>query len=115
MSELKLKNCPYCGGEPETIIRGNEHTAKRFVIIKCKKCRIALTTSGILSPLATLMTWSIERWNRRTPDVNAELVEALKQIEAISYGLEETTNDCMAVNKCGAIAQYALNKAQNKE
>lgn len=81
-----------CGTKPETIIKGNEHTAKRSVVIKCKKCRITLTTSGILSPLSTLMIWSVKQWNTRI-DNSSELIEALEIIRAIACGETQVADD----------------------
>lgn len=62
-----LMPCPLCGGKPEMIFTGNNHTPKRSVTVKCGKCRLQRTDAGIISPLTTLAITAIEKWNTRTP------------------------------------------------
>lgn len=61
----ELKQCPFCGGEPELIEIGNNWTKKRSVTVKCPTCRIQLTYAGILRSIDWLTDTAVNGWNRR--------------------------------------------------
>ena len=68
MSELKLLNCPFCGGEAK-YMEIKDFFVSRFVT--CAKC-------GIETPRNCLNRKdAIKRWNRRTPMDN--IVEKLEE------------------------------------
>lgn len=48
----EIKSCPFCGGKPELITRGNEHTKKRSAEIYCKNCVLTMVVGVIRYPLA---------------------------------------------------------------
>lgn len=64
----ELKPCPFCGAEPELIRRGNEHTRKRSVDVRCPECRVQRTDAAIVHDLDWLESRAVENWNRRRSD-----------------------------------------------
>lgn len=60
-----LENCPFCGTKPEIHFKGNNHTKKREVKIKCKKCRVQLINAGLRLDSKELAKLSIDAWNSR--------------------------------------------------
>jgi hypothetical protein len=60
-----MLSCPFCGGEPNLSFIGNNHTKKRKVEIKCKKCRITLVNAGLRYNHEDIAKWSISSWNMR--------------------------------------------------
>lgn len=69
--KYELLPCPFCGGKPDVIIKGNNLTAKRSVIVKCTSCRVQRTNAGFITPIATLVKISTEQWNMRNPESKA--------------------------------------------
>jgi len=67
MSE-ELKPCPFCGGQPELHLIGNERSRTRKIIIKCTKCRIMRTDAAIKNSISWLEDIAIKNWNTRTAD-----------------------------------------------
>jgi Lar family restriction alleviation protein len=65
----ELFPCPFCGGEPRLIYKGNDHTKSRSVTIKCSCCRIERTDSAMRHDFNWLENVAIEHWNTRTPNV----------------------------------------------
>lgn len=63
--ETKLKSCPFCGGEAEIIIIGNEYTKTRGVEIKCKTCKISRLQKVITQSHEWIIDKAIEHWNTR--------------------------------------------------
>jgi len=61
----KLLTCPFCGGTPKIITRGNDHTKKRSVTIKCPDCRAERTDAGVRLGLESLERNAIFNWNQR--------------------------------------------------
>ena len=60
-----LEKCPFCGTKPEIQFKGNNHTKKREVKIKCKKCRVQLINAGLRLDSKQLAEISIDAWNSR--------------------------------------------------
>ena len=61
----ELDKCPFCGSIPEINFKGNNHTNKREVKIKCKKCRVQLIDAGLRLDSKQLAEISIDAWNSR--------------------------------------------------
>lgn len=74
---VKLKNCPFCGGEAEMDINKNKTSKAYFIFAKCKYCN-AQGKSVYIGPLDTIEEFeeSMDRcekardqavfaWNRR--------------------------------------------------
>ena len=38
MTDFKLRECPFCGGDAEYIERGNEHIGLKETVVRCKSC-----------------------------------------------------------------------------
>ena len=64
-NEFELLNCPFCGGEPEIIYRGNDFSNKPEIIIKCTTCRIQRTDASIKNSFIWLEKVSANNWNKR--------------------------------------------------
>ena len=66
---IKLKRCPFCGGEPKTMVESKANTAI-VVSIYCKKCHASLHDSVIdlcdLDTMQRAINNVIGAWNRRT-------------------------------------------------
>lgn len=78
MSEIKLKPCPFCGGEAVYVTSSNNssHCCVGFDFeVKCKECKVGipgryemkfyLGENGELKILADERPKAAERWNRR--------------------------------------------------
>jgi len=98
----KLKPCPFCGGEAETI------TFSSNEFVQCKMCKASSDDSG-----------GIRKWNTRAalsrPPQESELVEALETIKSGEY-----YDPILGLCKAGRgmlmlIAGQALAKHHNKE
>jgi Lar family restriction alleviation protein len=61
-----LLPCPFCGGKPEILFIGNNHTRSRKVTIKCKTCRIKRTDAGLRFDHEWVARNAIKTWNKRT-------------------------------------------------
>jgi len=61
----ELLPCPFCGGKPIAYLQGNERTVKRFITIKCTRCRVQRTDGAIRQSTEWLKNISIEQWNNR--------------------------------------------------
>ena len=57
--------CPFCGSEPDITFKGNNHTKKRSVTIKCPKCRIQRTDAALRNNHEWCAKVCIEQWNAR--------------------------------------------------
>lgn len=60
-----LLPCPFCGGTPKIIRRGNAHTPSREVTIRCPFCRIQRTDKARRFSLEWLERAAISEWNHR--------------------------------------------------
>ena len=69
MSEFKLLNCPFCGGEARNESCGNYW-------VKCAKC-------GSRGSVKNTKKEAINQWNTRTPIVN--IVEKLEELKEKGY------------------------------
>lgn len=61
----ELKPCSFCGGDAEMLRRGNAHTKKRSITVRCKKCRVERTNAALIHSMDWLENVSIENWNMR--------------------------------------------------
>ena len=68
MSEIKLKPCPFCGGEAERKFIGNDHTKKRSIEIKCKKCRVKRVDAALSHSHDWIDNECTKQWNERKID-----------------------------------------------
>lgn len=62
---IRLKPCPFCGGEPDLQHIGNEHLKKRAIKIKCKQCRCQRTDAAIYHGFNWLEEVAAKNWNQR--------------------------------------------------
>jgi hypothetical protein len=62
----QLKPCPFCGGVPELITRGNEYSKKRSAEIKCGSCYTKQVTAAIYNSLDWCKEMATQKWNKRT-------------------------------------------------
>jgi hypothetical protein len=62
---LGLMPCPFCGGEPEMLRKGNDHTKKRSITIRCPDCRVERTDAALIHSMAWLEELSTRNWNVR--------------------------------------------------
>ena len=59
---VKLKPCPFCGGQPEIARVGDD---KQYVIYRCSQCH----KTPLKGDDARLTPWGARRmWNRRVSD-----------------------------------------------
>lgn len=74
MSEIKLKPCPFCGGEAFSkmrIMREEPHIGVDYVQLQiyCSKCNVGkvkpIDSGRTLDNLQTAMSDLIEKWNTR--------------------------------------------------
>jgi len=77
----ELKACPFCGGEPQLKVIGNDYTKKRSVLIRCPKCRIQVTNSALRNSMEWLIDISIKEWNTRTSPPHSEAVKLLTRVK----------------------------------
>ena len=61
----ELLECPFCGGKPIAYLKGNEHTKRRSITIKCPKCLVERTTGAITQSTDWLEGKAIQLWNNR--------------------------------------------------
>ena len=64
-AEEMLQDCPFCGGRPRVTPIGNEHSARRVVIIKCKKCRVERRDASLKFGFDFLWNAARDNWNQR--------------------------------------------------
>lgn len=57
---MKLKPCPFCGGESEL-----EQTGRNQLTIKCKKCLVKMVQKVLRQSLDWLEKKMIKNWNIR--------------------------------------------------
>lgn len=67
MSDEKLKSCPFCGGAPELIPRGNDFCKKKSAEVSCRNCNVVMVVGAIRYSLNWAIGTVIDSWNRRTP------------------------------------------------
>ena len=65
--EVELLNCPFCGGEPEMLHKGNDYSKKREITVKCTNahCRIQRTDAALRHGFDWLENMAAEGWNKR--------------------------------------------------
>lgn len=63
--ENNLLTCPFCGGIPELLLIGNDHTKKRSVKIECTKCHTVQITGAIKFNHEWCKKTAVEKWNKR--------------------------------------------------
>jgi len=78
----ELKPCPLCGGEADLTLKGNDHTKKRSVTIKCKKCSVTLTVGAMRFSHNWCEETSIKKWNTRPPAGDATITIEARKIAA---------------------------------
>ena len=66
--DVHFSNCPFCGDRPYVIPRGNAHTKKRSVTVKCKLCRIERTDAALDHGFEWLYRVAAANWNKRASD-----------------------------------------------
>lgn len=64
--EYELNSCPFCGGRPEVIHIGNNHTKTRKIIIKCRRCRCQRTDAALRHNFDWLEKVAVDNWNQKS-------------------------------------------------
>ena len=64
MEELKLKPCPFCGGEAEFADYGQPGEFEDWAVY-CKSCRIAMLAPGPEEGCISTMEEAAKAWNKR--------------------------------------------------
>lgn len=71
---VKLKPCPFCGGEPEYTKVGNEYIGFSEATIKCKKCFVQSKQKFMRKKFD--FDWidevMIEHWNTRISELESK-------------------------------------------
>lgn len=60
MKEIKLKPCPFCGGEAEL-----KQDCRNGYKLKCKNCLVAFKQKVLRQPMEWLEEKMIQSWNNR--------------------------------------------------
>ena len=63
--DIAFSVCPFCGDRPYVMPKGNMHTKKRSVTVKCKKCRIQRTDAALSHGFEWLYRVAADNWNKR--------------------------------------------------
>ncbi len=63
--KIGLSPCPFCGGEPKAIHKGNNFGKKRSVTIKCTRCRCQRTDAALRHDFAWVEKAAVKNWNQR--------------------------------------------------
>ena len=63
--DIEFLPCPFCLSKPYVLPRGNSHTKKRSVTVKCKECRIERTDATLRQDFAWLYKTAAKNWNQR--------------------------------------------------
>lgn len=63
--DIEFLPCPFCGDTPFVTPRGNMHTKKRAVVVRCKTCRIERTDGAISHGWDWLYQVAAKNWNQR--------------------------------------------------
>jgi transcription initiation factor TFIIIB Brf1 subunit/transcription initiation factor TFIIB len=58
----KLKECPFCGGEPEI-----KQDCKNGYKLRCKNCLVGYRQKVLRQSMEWLKNKMIEKWNNRKP------------------------------------------------
>jgi Lar family restriction alleviation protein len=71
MSALKLRECPFCGGEPSYYASGEAVFQANWIghVCHCKNCQARVSTSASMEA-------AIAMWNRRVADRRERMQEA---------------------------------------
>lgn len=69
-NELVMRRCPFCGGEPELILRGNAFTKKRNAEIRCNNCNVEMVVGAVHNSLEWCEKKVVEKWNNRLKEIN---------------------------------------------
>ena len=64
MPEIKLKPCPFCGGEAEIVEKAANFLTTTIVYVECKECYASPYIHDKYSDYYS-KDWVIEQWNRR--------------------------------------------------
>lgn len=57
--------CPFCGGKPKVIRKGNSYTKRRGVEISCSNCRCKRNDAAIAHDMSWVEDRAIKNWNQR--------------------------------------------------
>ena len=100
MSDIKLKPCPFCGGEAEN---KNEQLSEVYsyanqVTISCKSCGCSRVAMGDRSKRgyadnSTTEVRALSAWNNRHDD---KLTSRVAELEALLVRSIDRLNDCIA-------------------
>jgi len=64
-TDILLKECPFCGAEPEVKYIGNDYTKTRKIKISCPNCRINRFDASRTHSFDWVETVAAKNWNKR--------------------------------------------------
>lgn len=73
MDGITLKPCPFCGGEPEYIERGNEYMGIKETNVRCKRCNTKQVHKWIRMKFDfdEVRRLTVDGWNKRVYEVDS--------------------------------------------
>ena len=110
MSELKLLNCPFCGGEAKIV---RYCSKKTIVYVECTKCLAYMGNQRIITSSSRGKEYFeseeklINAWNRRKPMAN--IVEKLEEESKKKHNKERDVLCKIANASYSAGVEYAIN------
>lgn len=63
--DIEFLPCPFCGTMPHVTPKGNRHTKKRSVTVKCGTCRVERIDAALTQDFDWLYKIASKNWNRR--------------------------------------------------
>ena len=92
MREIKLKPCPFCGGEAEYTERGNQYSGISQTQIKCKRCNTKQVHGWIRLKydFDYVKKATMDDWNKRERDQKKVAFDKERVIEELRIKAEES-------------------------
>lgn len=91
-AKAEIKECPFCGGIPELIARGNDYAKSRSAEIICKPCGVKVIVAAIRNNSAWCQSKVVEKWNNRTGQATQPIAADAEEAAKIFAGTNYTKN-----------------------